>query len=236
MERSRPRRNCSLKKSNSFKLKRMGNIIVCDCCGQGHQLGKNHLYDYPDNIDYELLCGICLQPLVDPVDTPCGHTYCYTCLKGHLKMQKTCPADQQHIKEKDIKPSSLLVRKILDKLTVVCPNNAYCDQTMPRCSLEVHLKYHCPGSYVSCPREDTRSGCDFIGPRCQLEDHLWNCNYGNDMDKRSEYEYILTLSYVIVSVSLALCTFNKEKKCIFTISSNCSHCYLAVNSHKYLPP
>lgn len=182
----RPKRVCSLKKSNSFKIKRMGNIIVCDCCGQGHQPGKNHLYDYPDNTENELLCGLCLQPLVDPVDTPCGHTFCFTCLKGHLRMQKACPADQQVIREKDIKPSSVLVRKILDKLTVVCPNNGYCDQTMPRCSLEVHLKYHCPGSYVSCPRGDSRSGCEYIGPRCQLEDHLWNCGYGSDMDRKSE--------------------------------------------------
>lgn len=182
MERSH--RTRSLKKSNSFKIRRMGNIIVCDCCGQGHQPGKNHLYDYPDNIENELLCSICLQPLVDPVDTPCGHTFCYNCLKGQLRMQKTCPADQNSICEADVQPSSILVRKILDKLTVVCPNNGYCDQTMSRCNLEVHLKYHCPGSYVSCPRDDSRLGCKYIGPRCQLEDHLWTCNYGNDIDKK----------------------------------------------------
>ena len=187
MERQVPRRTRSLKKSNSFKIKRMGNIIVCDCCGQGHQPGKNHLYDYPDNIDKELLCGICLQPLVDPVDTTCGHTYCYNCLKSHLRMQRACPEDQTPINEADVKPSSLLVRKILDKLTVVCPNNGYCDETMPRSSLEVHLKYHCTGSYVSCPREDKKMGCTYIGPRCQLEDHLWNCCYGTDMDKKSEF-------------------------------------------------
>ena len=168
----------------------MGNIIVCDCCGQGHQPGKNHLYDYPDNIDDDLLCGICQQPLVDPVDTPCSHTFCYICLKGHLKMQKTCPAEQQLIREREIKPSSILVRKILDKLTVVCPNNGYCDQTMTRSSLEVHLKYHCPGSYVSCPRGDSNGGCDYIGPRCQLEDHLWSCNFGNDIDRKSEFEFL----------------------------------------------
>ena len=199
--RLRPKRVCSLKKSNSFKIKRMGNIIVCDCCGQGHQPGKNHLYDYPDNTEDELLCGLCLQPLVDPVDTPCGHTFCFTCLKGHLRMQKACPADQQLIREKDIKPSSILVRKILDKLTVVCPNNGYCDQTMPRCSLEVHLKYHCPGSYVSCPRGDSRSGCEYIGPRCQLEDHLWNCSYGSDMDRKSELLQV-SFSQWIVSVGI----------------------------------
>lgn len=186
------RRTSSIKKSNSFKIKRMGNIIVCDCCGQGHEPGKNHLYDYPDNVDDALLCGICLQPLVDPVDTTCSHTFCYICLKGRLRMSKTCPADRQSIKEKDIKPSSLLVRKILDKLTVVCPNNAYCDQMMARSALEVHLKYHCHGSYTSCARDE--NGCDYIGPRCQLEEHLWTCNYGQDIDRKSKlmgYDLIL---------------------------------------------
>ena len=180
----RTKRLGSTKRTNSFKIKRMGNIIVCECCGQGHEPGKNHLYDYPDNMDEDLLCRVCLQPLVDPVDTPCGHTFCYSCLKSHLRMQKMCPTDRQPIRDKDIKPSSLLVRKILDELTVVCPNNAYCDQTMPRSSLEVHLKYRCPGSYVHCPRED--GGCNFIGPRCQLEEHLWSCHHGGDIDRMSE--------------------------------------------------
>ncbi len=182
------RRSSSIKKSNSFKIKRMGNIIVCDCCGQGHEPGKNHLFDYPDNVDDALLCGICLQPLVDPVDTPCSHTFCFVCLKSQLRMSKTCPIDRQSIKDRDIKPSSLLVRKILDKLTVVCPNNAYCDQTMHRSSLEMHLKYQCPGSYTTCPRDE--KGCDYIGPRCQLEEHLWTCTYGQDVDRKSESHHM----------------------------------------------
>jgi C-terminal processing protease CtpA/Prc len=73
-----------------------------------------------------------------------------------------------------------LVRNILDKLTVVCPNNAYCDQLMPRHTLEVHLKYQCSGTYIPCPREE--NGCDYMGPRCQLEEHLWSCSHGSDLD------------------------------------------------------
>ena len=185
-----------MKRSGSFKIKRMGNIVVCESCGQGHEPGKKHLYDYPDNTDSELLCRICLQPLVDPVDTSCSHTFCRVCIRSHLRMQRTCPADRQPLREKDIKPSSFLVRRILDKLTVVCPNNAYCDQVMPRSSLEVHLKYQCQGTYISCPNEgegeegeeetEEKRGCDFIGPRCQLEDHLWSCYHGNDFDRKSE--------------------------------------------------
>ena len=190
------RRSNSTKRTSSFKIKRMGNIIVCECCGQGHEPGKNHLYDYPDNIDSDLLCQICRQPLVDPVDTPCSHTFCYVCLKSQLRMQKCCPNDRQPLRERDVKPSSILVRRILDKLTVVCPNNAYCDQTMPRHVLEVHLKHHCQGSYIACPREE--GGCEYIGPRCQLEEHLWVCTHGTDIDKKSEF--LVPIAITVVNI------------------------------------
>lgn len=161
------------------------NIVVCNTCGQSHALSKNHLYDYPIEIDDDLLCQICLQPLVDPVDTPCGHTFCYSCLRSHLKRNLACPTDRQHLTERMIKSSNLLSRKILDKLTVVCPNTAYCDHTMPRCLLERHLKSQCPGTYVHCPRDS--GGCRYLGPRNQLVEHLWSCPYGEDSNRMSEW-------------------------------------------------
>lgn len=156
------------------------NYSICESCGQSHNFDKNHVYDYPDEVEDELLCQLCCQPLVDPVDTPCSHTFCYTCLRDHLKKQKTCPTDSTPVRNRDVRPASILVRRLLDKLTVVCPNNAYCDDTMQRCALEVHLKYQCGGSYVSCPRKDM--GCEYRGPRLELEEHLWNCTYGEDKD------------------------------------------------------
>lgn len=166
----------------------MGNIVVCETCGQGHQPGRNHLYDYPDNIDEDLQCQVCQQPLVDPVDTPCSHTFCQVCLRAHMRMQKTCPSDGHPLlRDSDVRRSSTLVRNILDKLTVVCPNNAYCDQLMPRHTLELHLRYQCPGTYINCPREE--NGCEYVGARVQLEEHLWSCTYGNDLDPESECSY-----------------------------------------------
>ena len=158
---------------------------ICDSCGQSHNFDKNHVYDYPDEIDDELLCQICCQPLVDPVDTPCSHTFCYTCLRDHLKQKKSCPIDSSPVRNRDVRPASILVRRLLDKLTVVCPNNAYCDDTMQRCALEVHLKYQCGGSYVSCPRMPM--GCEYRGPRCELEEHLWMCPYGEDKDEGEQF-------------------------------------------------
>ena len=188
-------------RSTSFKLTLPGMygsiprcITVCESCGQSHdQRSKNHLYDYPVEVDDYLQCQICLQPLVDPVDTPCGHTFCYFCMLNHLRRTPSCPCDRQPLCEKDIRSSCLIVRNTLDKLTVVCPNTAYCDETMPRSSLERHLRLSCPGTYVQCPREE--EGCNHVGARIQLEEHLWTCSYGQDKDLRCKSIQVRICNY-----------------------------------------
>uniref|UniRef100_A0A6Q2ZDC9 Ligand of numb-protein X 2b n=1 Tax=Esox lucius TaxID=8010 RepID=A0A6Q2ZDC9_ESOLU len=119
--------------------------LMCKECGQQHEGGpENHLYEYQDDVDDELVCHICLQPLLRPVDTPCGHTYCYECLSSFLKEQDFCPVDRQRLQLSQCRPSSLLVRNLLDKLTVVCPHRADCQQEMQRCQLQPHLQNRCP--------------------------------------------------------------------------------------------
>ncbi|XP_041708488.2 LOW QUALITY PROTEIN: ligand of Numb protein X 2b [Coregonus clupeaformis] len=118
---------------------------MCKECGQQHEGGQeNHLYEYQDEVDDELVCHICLQPLLQPMDTPCGHTYCFQCLSSFLKEQDFCPVDRQQLQLHQCRPSSLLVRNLLDKLTVLCPHQAECQQQMQRCELQPHLHNRCP--------------------------------------------------------------------------------------------
>lgn len=111
---------------------------VCKDCGQTHAAQENHLYEYRDEVDDELVCHICLQPLLRPMDTPCGHTYCYQCLGSFLREQDFCPVDRQRLQLAQCRPSSLLVRNLLDKLGVLCPFQP-CGQQMQRCELQPHL-------------------------------------------------------------------------------------------------
>uniref|UniRef100_A0A8C8DMV3 Ligand of numb-protein X 2b n=1 Tax=Oryzias sinensis TaxID=183150 RepID=A0A8C8DMV3_9TELE len=113
-------------------------------CGQQHEGKETHLYEYLDEVDDELICHICLQPLLKPMDTPCGHTYCFYCLSNFLKDQDFCPVDRQYLEFEQCRPSSLLVRNLLDKLTVMCPHYAECQQQMQRCELQPHLHNRCP--------------------------------------------------------------------------------------------
>ncbi|KAM4020291.1 ligand of Numb protein X 2-like isoform 1-T4 [Anomaloglossus baeobatrachus] len=121
-------------------------LELCHDCGQPHVSSENHIYNFQDEVDDELVCHICLQPLLQPMDTPCGHTYCYKCLKNFLHEKDFCPMDRKKLSFQDCHKSSLLVRNLLDKLGVICPFLAECKQGMQRCELEPHLHNRCAGS------------------------------------------------------------------------------------------
>ncbi|GCC27901.1 hypothetical protein chiPu_0006327 [Chiloscyllium punctatum] len=118
---------------------------LCWECGQTHMVVENHLYDYQDEVDDELVCHICLQPLLQPLDTPCGHTFCFKCLENFLQEQDFCPMDRKRLHFQHCRKSSLLVRNLLDKLIVFCPFRLDCGKVMQRCELDPHLRNRCPG-------------------------------------------------------------------------------------------
>ena len=117
--------------------------------------------------------------------------------------------DRKPVRLKDVRPSSLLVQKLLDKLHVVCPNNGYCDAMMHRSLLEEHLKLHCLGMYVECPRKSF--GCDHYGPRCNLEEHLWSCGHAPD---RSKGVCVCVRARVCVCVRVRACVCVCVRVCL----------------------
>lgn len=119
---------------------------LCFECGQQHWTRENHLYNYQNEVDDDLVCHICLQPLLQPLDTPCGHTFCCKCLRNFLQEKDFCPLDRKRLHFKLCKKSSILVHKLLDKLLVACPFSSVCQDVMQRCDLEGHLKNRCPGA------------------------------------------------------------------------------------------
>uniref|UniRef100_A0A096M870 Ligand of numb-protein X 2a n=1 Tax=Poecilia formosa TaxID=48698 RepID=A0A096M870_POEFO len=114
---------------------------ACPECGQIHRSWENHLYNYRLEVDDDLVCHICLQPLVQPLDTPCGHTFCARCLRSFLQERDFCPLDRTRLQLQACRRSSILVHKLLDKLSVTCPLSPVCSLSMPRCDLEAHLKH-----------------------------------------------------------------------------------------------
>lgn len=119
---------------------------LCAACGHAHQLGENHEYLYQDEVDDDLVCHICLQPLIRPLDTPCGHTYCQECLTSFLLESDFCPVCRTPLMLQSCRKPSLLVHKLLDKLTVACPFAEHCSERLPRGELEDHFKSRCKGA------------------------------------------------------------------------------------------
>lgn len=115
------------------------DVDLCKVCGQRHLLDENHEYNYLDEVDDELTCHICLQPLISPLDTPCGHTYCEECLTNFLVESDFCPVDRVPILLQNCRKSNVLVHKLLDKLMVSCPFREHCRDSMPRGELQGHL-------------------------------------------------------------------------------------------------
>lgn len=127
---------------------------LCHECGQIHLLPDNHLYNFQDEVDDDLTCHICLQPLLQPMDTPCGHTYCFRCLENFMQEYSFCPMDRKKLSFQNCRKSSLLVRNLLDKLLVLCPFQEDCAQTMQRCELEAHLQNRCVDLIFLCSLSD----------------------------------------------------------------------------------
>ncbi|XP_029988263.1 E3 ubiquitin-protein ligase LNX isoform X1 [Sphaeramia orbicularis] len=119
---------------------------LCASCGHRHLLEENHEYLYKDEVDDDLVCHICLQPLIRPLDTPCGHTYCQECLTSFLLESDFCPVCRAPLMLQTCRKPSLLVHKLLDKLMVACPFTDHCTEILPRGELEDHIKSRCKGA------------------------------------------------------------------------------------------
>ncbi|XP_062910311.1 ligand of Numb protein X 2a isoform X1 [Mobula hypostoma] len=132
---------------------------LCFVCGQQHWTRENHLYNYQHEMDDDLVCHICLQPLLQPMDTPCGHTFCYKCLQDFLRQKDFCPLDRKRLHFKLCKKSSILVHKLLDKQLVSCPFESDCQEVMQRGDLEAHLKYRCSGASNHRAAVEIRKSC-----------------------------------------------------------------------------
>ncbi|CAG7824982.1 unnamed protein product [Allacma fusca] len=71
-------------------------------------------------IDDELLddgfnCSICLDTLSQPEVTKCGHTFCYGCIRQHIKHNSQCPLCKANLDQTELTPNFAVMDHLLSK-------------------------------------------------------------------------------------------------------------------------
>ncbi|OAA52862.1 Zinc finger, RING/FYVE/PHD-type [Cordyceps fumosorosea ARSEF 2679] len=108
--------------------------------------------------DTNLLCPICHDPLVDPVTTPCDHTFCYRCIRRSISSSPSgtaCPIDREPLFWADCFSAARLIRTQLNALVVKCPyTNRGCTKELRREMIEKHASSECRYRDYYCPDKD----------------------------------------------------------------------------------
>ncbi|CAG1965269.1 unnamed protein product [Fusarium graminearum] len=116
--------------------------------------------EYCSHVINELICSICLSPMLTPLLTTCGHTFCSECLRRHFTVTNQCPLDRRSIRpRKARRPQSMV--DALDRLTVMCPNaNQGCSSSINRDQVVTHIlrcAYNARVSKDNTPDKDIES-------------------------------------------------------------------------------
>ncbi|CAF3671934.1 unnamed protein product [Rotaria sp. Silwood1] len=131
-------------------------------------------YDYmkESSVNEHVLCPICSHPFIDPVVTPCDHTFCKACIKHWLDKKSECYTCRKGgISSKVLHPASRSVIQMLDKILVRC---LACDEEkIPRGEFTSHLENHCVYHPQKCIASDLK--CPWVGLRNQIKSHQAVC-------------------------------------------------------------
>lgn len=61
-----------------------------------------------------LECSICLQGLINPVKLPCGHSFCFLCVKGVANINRTCALCRKPFPQEFIDKPTVLATDVRD--------------------------------------------------------------------------------------------------------------------------
>ncbi|XP_045464876.1 E3 ubiquitin-protein ligase rnf146 isoform X1 [Harmonia axyridis] len=71
-------------------------------------MAESNVNESEEKKDFDLECAICLQPCVHPAELPCGHIFCFLCVKGIVFQNKRCALCRQVIPREYINNPTLV--------------------------------------------------------------------------------------------------------------------------------
>ncbi|MGH0151237.1 UNVERIFIED_CONTAM: hypothetical protein FKN15_040559 [Acipenser sinensis] len=120
-----------------------------------------------------LLCCICRDVLENPLQAPCEHAYCTSCIHGWLVHHHNCPEDRQALDLSMLRPLFRYMRNDLNRLQIRCRNREHgCEMVCSLESVDRHER-ECEYSRIPC----TNTSCPMQVERRNLEAHLAICEY-----------------------------------------------------------
>src|ERR1700722_6049864 len=145
-------------------------------------------YEYVNEsqIDEELKCTICKQPLQSPVCLLiCNHTFCKECIKTWLSQTQTCPTCRQSTTNNNCSSNgwrrsfqtlpfaSINTRIVLNQLDRLLVRCTLCQETnIQRCHFKDH-EQRCVKKMVSCPSVNIK--CTWTEAKGRLAMHVNGC-------------------------------------------------------------
>lgn len=120
-----------------------------------------------------LLCCICRDVLEDPLQAPCEHAFCTSCISGWLVHHNNCPEDRQLLDLSVLRPLYRYMKNDLNRLQLCCRNREHgCEMVCSLESINRH-EHECEYSQVAC----SNAGCLVQVQRRNLDNHLATCEY-----------------------------------------------------------
>ncbi|CAF1030248.1 unnamed protein product [Adineta steineri] len=68
-------------------------------------------------------CSVCLQPLINPVKLPCGHSFCFLCVKGVANVSHTCALCRKPFPRELIDKPNVLAIELRDDESLTSTNS-----------------------------------------------------------------------------------------------------------------
>ncbi|KAI5092272.1 RING finger protein 151 [Silurus meridionalis] len=136
-----------------------------------------------------LLCCVCRDVLEDPLQAPCEHAFCSTCIHAWLVNHQNCPEDRLPLSIANLRPLHRYMKNDLARLQMKCTYRSQGCEVI--CALE-SIRQHeqqCEFALFTCSNE----GKDYLCYHCgypkqvsqhSLEAHLCVCEYRNRMCTR----------------------------------------------------
>uniref|UniRef100_A0A4W4GYN2 Ring finger protein 41, like n=1 Tax=Electrophorus electricus TaxID=8005 RepID=A0A4W4GYN2_ELEEL len=130
-----------------------------------------------------LLCCVCRAVLEDPLQAPCEHAFCSSCIHAWLLHRSTCPEDRLPLDVAALRPLHRYMRNDLARLQVRCVYGPQGCEVI--CALE-SLRRHeqqCDFALLSCSNDGTHTHtltldcCPVQVSRRSLEAHLCVCEH-----------------------------------------------------------